>query len=76
MRRTISNNFMPQTQILCHSHTFRISANMGYFGVMGRALLTSPKGQNASRDGVIKLVVAVCLLKFAYYFKTYYAVGL
>ena len=29
---------------------------------MGWALLMSPKGRNASRDGLIKLVVAVCLL--------------
>ena len=52
---------------LRHSHTFEISANMGYFGVKGRALLMSPKGQNASGDGLVKLVVAICLLKFAYF---------
>ena len=36
---------------------FHIIANMGFwFLVMtGRALLMSPKGQNASRDGLVKL---------------------
>ena len=57
---------------LRHSHTFEIAANVGYFGVVGRTLLMSPKGQNASRDGLVELVVAVCLLKFACCFVTYY----
>ena len=61
---------------LRHSHTFKISANVGYLGVMGRALLMSPKGRNASRDGLVKLIVAVCLLKFASYFVTYYVLSL
>ena len=47
---------------LRHSHTLEISANVSYFGVTGRALLMSPKGRNASRDGFVKFVVAdVCL---------------
>ena len=46
------------------------------FGVSEWALLMSPKGRNASRDGLVKLVVAVCLLKFARYFVTYYVLGL
>ena len=37
---------------------------MGYFGVTGRAQLISLKGRNASRNGLVKSVVAVCLLKF------------
>ena len=61
---------------LRHSHRFEISANVGYFDVTGGALLMSPKEQNASRDGLVKLVVAVCLLKLAYYFVTYYVLGL
>ena len=61
---------------LRHNHTFEISANVGYFGITERALLLSPKEQNASRDGLVKLVVAVCLLKLAYYFVTYYVLGL
>ena len=61
---------------LRHIHTFQISANVGYFGVTGGALLMNPKGRNASRGGVVKLVVAVCLLKFACYFLTYYVPGL
>ena len=59
------------TPRLGHSHTFEISANLGYFGVTGQALLMSPKGRNASRDNLVILVVAVCLLKFACYFVTY-----
>ena len=61
---------------LRHGHTFEISANLGYFGVTGWALLMSPKGRNASRDGLVILVVAVCLLKFACYFVTYYVLDL
>ena len=40
-----------------HVHNNTIIANMGFwFLVMtGQALLMSPKGQNASRDGLIKL---------------------
>ena len=57
---------------LCHSHTFEISANVGYFGVTGRALLMSLQGRNALRNGLVKLVMAVCLLKFAYYFIIFY----
>ena len=70
---------MPRSHLgnkLRHSHTFEISANMGYFGVRRQALLMNPKGQNASWDGLIKLVVAVCCLKFTCYFVTYYVLGL
>ena len=48
---------------LRHNHTFEISANMGYFASMGQALLMSPKGRNASKDGLVKLVVGIFLLK-------------
>ena len=58
------------------SHTFKILANVGYFGVTGRALLMNPKERNAFRDGLVKVVVAVCLLKFACDFVTYYVLGL
>ena len=36
----------------------------------------SSKGRNASGDGLVKLVVAVGLLKFACYFETNYVLGL
>ena len=49
---------------------------MGYFGMTRRVLLMSPKGQNAYRDGLVKLVVTICLLKFACYFVIYYMLGL
>ena len=42
--------------MLHHSHIFEISVNMVCFSVTGRTLLMSPKGQNASRDGLVKLV--------------------
>ena len=61
---------------LRHSRTFKIAANVGYFGMMGRALLMSPKRRNASRDGLVKLVVAECFLKFACCFLIYYVLGL
>ena len=48
---------------------------MVYIGVTGRELLMSPKGQNASGDGLVKLVVAICLLKFACYFVIYFVLG-
>ena len=32
--------------------------------------------KNASRNGLVKLVMAVCLLKFTCYFVTYYVLGL
>ena len=56
---------------LRHDHAFKISANMGYFNMTGRVRLMSPRGRNASRDGLLKSVVAACLLKFACYFVTY-----
>ena len=56
-------------------HTFEISGNVGYFGTMVRALPMSPKGRNASRDGLVKLFVAVCLLKFVCYLVIYYVLG-
>ena len=67
---------LPSGNRLRHGHTFEISANVGYFGVTGRALLMSTKGRNSSRDDLVKLVVAACLLKFACYFVTYYVLGL
>ena len=69
----------PRSQLgnrLRHSHTLEISAKMDYFGVTRQALLMSPKRRNTSRDGLVKLVEAVSLLKFACYFVTYYVLGL
>ena len=54
---------------LRHSHTFEISANVSYYDVTGRAVLRSPKGRNTSRNGLVKLVGAVSLLKFASLFR-------
>ena len=59
-----------------HNYTFKISANVGCFDVTGQALLMSPKGRNASRDVLVKLIAGVCLLKFSCYFVTYYVLGL
>ena len=39
-------------------------------------MLMGVKERNTSRDSLVKLVVAVCLLKFACYFVTYYVLGL
>ena len=58
------------------AHTFDISANMGYFGMTRRVLLMNPKERNASRNGLVKWIVAMCLLKFACYFVIYYVLGL
>ena len=47
-----------------------------YFDTTRRAPLMSPKGRNASRDGLVKLVVAACLRKFVCYFVICYVLGL
>ena len=47
---------------LRHNHPFKISANTGYFDWTEQALLMNPKGQNASRDGLVKLIGGICCL--------------
>ena len=53
----ITKNQNPIFAIIGRYYIFHIIANMGFwFLVMtGQALLMSPKGQNASRDGLVKL---------------------
>ena len=48
---------------LCHDHTFEISANVGNIDMTERVVLMSLKARNASRDGLVKYVVGICLHK-------------
>ena len=48
---------------LRHDHTFKISANVVHIDMTEQVLLMSPKARNASRDGLVKLVMGKCLHK-------------